>query len=340
MEFTNLNFISVLIFFLLIWIIFLLFRKNFSIQKQINKIFSKLWTWSFFYIKNFILFLSILIIFFWIFWVKYWDKIIKNESKWVDVMFVVDVSKSMNVADIDDWNYSYTRLDLVKKSISNFVANHLEDRFWLVIFAWDAVANVPLTTDHDVFLSFLDWVDYRNLVKQWSDFEKAVQLWVERFKSSSKDRSKVMIFVSDWWDEEDNPDYSSIKEIWEWVKWIKFFVAWIWTDKWWKIITWQDFFWRISYQKYKWQYVISAINESNLKNISSALWWEYLKIEDFWDLKKFNKEIWKLEKKVLKQNVNWEKADFWRNLAFISFFFFAIYLILYFFEERIFRKKF
>jgi hypothetical protein len=45
------------------------------------------------------------------------------------MMFVVDVSKSMNVADITDSNYSYTRLDVVKDSISKYVASHREDRF-------------------------------------------------------------------------------------------------------------------------------------------------------------------------------------------------------------------
>jgi len=44
-------------------------------------------------------------------------------------MFVLDVSKSMNVADIEDSNYAYTRLDIMKKSISNFVVKHENDRF-------------------------------------------------------------------------------------------------------------------------------------------------------------------------------------------------------------------
>jgi hypothetical protein len=32
-------------------------------------------------------------------------------------MFVLDVSKSMNVADINDSRYSYTRLDSAKEAI-------------------------------------------------------------------------------------------------------------------------------------------------------------------------------------------------------------------------------
>jgi hypothetical protein len=43
--------------------------------------------------------------------------------------FVVDVSKSMNVSDISDSNNAYTRLDVVKDSISKFVSSHPQDRF-------------------------------------------------------------------------------------------------------------------------------------------------------------------------------------------------------------------
>jgi hypothetical protein len=35
----------------------------------------------------------------------------------------------MNVADIRDTNYGYTRLDVVKNAISKFVINHKSDRF-------------------------------------------------------------------------------------------------------------------------------------------------------------------------------------------------------------------
>jgi hypothetical protein len=51
------------------------------------------------------------------------------------MMFVLDVSKSMNVADIIDSNYAYTRLDVIKDSIAKFVTTHKQDRFGLIIFA-------------------------------------------------------------------------------------------------------------------------------------------------------------------------------------------------------------
>ena len=256
MELTNLNYTTFSIFIIVTLWIWYLSYKFYLKNINFNKNYKLLSTWKYFYLKYIFLLTSFLIILLNIFWVKIWEKQNRNEAKWVDMMFVLDVSKSMNVADITDNNYAYTRLDIIKKSISNFVVKHENDRFWLVIFAWDAVSTVPLTTDHDIFLTFLENVDYRNLTVQWSDFEKAVSLWVDRF-STTDDRSKVLTFISDWWDNEDIVNYENISEISKKTPWINYFVVWIWTKTWWKIITWRDAFWNINFQTYNSDYVIS-----------------------------------------------------------------------------------
>ncbi|MDP2395610.1 MAG: hypothetical protein Q8S84_00880 [bacterium] len=43
--------------------------------------------------------------------------------------FVVDVSKSMNVADINDSEYAYTRLDVVKDAIAKYISSHTQNRY-------------------------------------------------------------------------------------------------------------------------------------------------------------------------------------------------------------------
>lgn len=329
MELTNLNYITFVIFILLfLWIAYLSYK--FYLKSIIfNKIYKLLANNSFFYFKYLFLVISFIILLFSIFWLKIWEKQTKNEAKWVDIMFVLDVSKSMNVADIEDNNYTYTRLDIMKKSISNFVVKHENDRFWLVIFAWDAVSTVPLTTDHDIFLTFLENVDYRNLTVQWSNFEKAISLWVDRFTSLDNNRSKIVAFVSDGWDEEDSVDSDSISSISKKVKWINYFVVWVWTKDWWKIINWRDPFGRVNYQQYNSDYVISKLNENNLNKIKNALNWEYLEVSKIDDLLNLDKYINKLEKKALETDINGEKADWWRALAIISFIFFIIFLLFY-----------
>lgn len=340
MEFTNLNFITFLIFIFLAWIILYVWFNTFNKQLKFNKKYKLLSTSKYFYIKYIFLILSFFVVLLSIFWVKIWEKTLVNQNNWVDMMFVLDVSKSMNVADISDSRYSYTRLDIAKEAIANFVINHPQDRFWLIVFAWDAVSTIPLTIDHDLFLTILQWVDYRNLVKQWSDFEKALDFWVERF-NYSKDRSKVLIFLSDWWDSEDKINKNNINKISKKVKWINYFIVWIWTESWWRIITWRDVFWSINYQRHNWEYVISKLNKSNLQDISSAVDWEYFIAKDVWDLSKMDNEINKLQKKLLDTDINWEKADWWRLLAIIWFILFLIFMIMYLgtSAKYTFRKK-
>ncbi|MDR2640906.1 MAG: hypothetical protein LBC61_06525 [Candidatus Peribacteria bacterium] len=53
----------------------------------------------------------------------------------MDIIFALDVSKSMNVIDIFSNNSSYSRLEFAKGAISDFVSNNLENRYSLVIFA-------------------------------------------------------------------------------------------------------------------------------------------------------------------------------------------------------------
>lgn len=328
MNITNLNIFSISIFIIIILSISFLLYKKYYTQINFNKKYELIASQKHFYIKYIFLFLSLFIILFSIFWIKYWNSKNNTDNNWIDTMFVLDVSKSMNVADITDWRYNYTRLDLAKKSISDYIIKNPQNRYWLVIFAWDAVSTIPLTTDKNLFLTMLSWVDYRNLTVQWSDFEKALNLATDRFVWD-KDRSKSVIFISDWWDDWDNTDINLDKS-----KHISFAVIWIGSSKWWKIIKWQDFFWKPIYQKYKWKTVISKLNIDNLENIADNLDTNLIELKDVWDLSKVEKWFNKLEKKAYENNINSNLADFSRVLTIISFIFFVIFLSMFLVESR------
>ena len=328
MEVTNLNLITFLIFIFFISFIFFSLFKFYLTEKNININFYLLKSWKYFYIKYIFLFISFLLVLVSIFWIKYWEKEVKNDSLGVDITFVLDVSKSMNVADIKGPDYIYTRLDIAKNAISKFVTEHKSDRFWLIIFAWEAISTIPVTMDHDIFLTFLKNVDYRNLTKQGSDFTKAISLWIDRF-SDSTDRSKALIFISDWWDLDYKIETDKIEDISKQIKWINYFVVWVWTEEGGNIITWKDVFWRLAYQKYNGEYVVSKLNRNNLHDVSDALNWEYLEVSEVNDILKLNKYINSIEKKILVSDVNGEKADAGRVLTIISFIFFILFLFLY-----------
>lgn len=322
--FTSFVFITASLIIFWLWFLYFKKRENFSIKYKL-----------FFSDKNtsyslLFLIISFFILLIWIFDFKWGELKTENEVSGIDIVFVLDVSKSMNVLDYKDWKYVYSRLDAAKSMISNYVGKHSENRFWLIVFAWDAISVSPLTTDSSTFLTLLSNVDYRNLASQWSDFEKAIELWVDRFNDD--DRAKAMVLISDWWDEEDKIDYSYIKNLVR-DKNISSFVFGVWTLEWWKILTWYDALRRAIYQRYNWEFVISKLNESNLKKIASSLGGVYFSVDN---LEKIWEYINWLEKKIIEvSSSKIEKSDWTRVLAFISFILFLVYLIY-----PVFRKKY
>lgn len=234
----------------------------------------------------------------------------------------------MNALDFSDWEYAISRLDFTKALISQYIINNPENRYWLVIFAGDAISTSPLTTDHSAFLTFLQNVNYQNLNIQWTNLEKAVDLWVERLYSQKgdEDRAKALIILSDWWDEWEEVNFDYISSLLD-AKTVSSFVIWIWKESWEKIPTGQDLFWNISYQKYKWQNVITKLNSKILSSLSSSIKWEYVKANKIEDLDTITSSINRLEKKAI-EVAGWEnKKDFWRILSIISVIFFILYLL-------------
>ncbi len=321
MELTNFNIYSFLIFFLVLGIIIFLLVKKINNTKKVEKKYEKLFEnnkKSFF--AEIFLSISLIILLFSIFGIKYSSDKIVNNTEGLDIVFVLDVSKSMNTTDID-WK---TRLNLAKKMIANYIWNNLNNRYWLIIFAWDAVSSSPLTTDYSTFITFLESIDYRNLNKQGSNFSKWILLASKRF-AKDENNSKVVILISDWADSDSQIDYKKIKKIAKDSK-INFFTIWIWTEAWWKIFEWFDVWWEKVFKTYKWKYVITKLNKKNLKNISNSLWWKYFMAENKNSLERLNIYLQDLEKNIISKWIWNNKKDFSRIFAIISFIFFLLYL--------------
>ena len=197
------------------------------------------------------------------------NKNIVNSNE--NIVFVLDVSKSMNTIDVKVNGQNTTRLRFAKKAIQNYVLKHPNFKYGLVIFAWQAQAIVPLTNDINIFLTFLEWVNYKNLTKQWTNFSQAIQLAIERFKNVKW--NKNLVLISDGWDPGD-------------YKWLNFkfpkdihsFVFWVWSKNWWKIFIWYDDFWEPIFETYRWNYVITKLNKENLEKLASDINWKYFNL--------------------------------------------------------------
>lgn len=71
------------------------------------------------------------------------------------VLFVVDVSTSMDVADMSVDGESVTRKRFTREVLTDFVAEHPGYQYAVVVFADEARTLVPSTTDPNILANFL-----------------------------------------------------------------------------------------------------------------------------------------------------------------------------------------
>lgn len=123
---------------------------------------------------------------------------VKSEQKLSNVMFVLDISNSMNAEDIEP-----SRLDQAKNLVINTMQKMKNDKVGIVVFAGDAVSVMPLTTDYGAAETYLSEIETNAMRVQGTDFLKAMQITSEKFKTVAKGSRKVVL-ISDGEDNEGN----------------------------------------------------------------------------------------------------------------------------------------
>lgn len=107
-----------------------------------------------------------------------------------DVVFVLDVSKSMLVTDMRP-----TRLARAKASIANFVKRKGTGSVGLVAFAGQAFLQCPLTRDYDAFFRTLEETDPSTIQAVGTDLGRALEE-AELAFASNRNR-KLVILLTD-----------------------------------------------------------------------------------------------------------------------------------------------
>ena len=245
---------------------------------------------------------------------------------WLDVMIILDVSKSMLAEDIQDSSWEYSRISTAKSLLWNIVTQNPENRYGLVIFAWEAVNVSPLTSDPQIFLNFLSWVDYRNINEQWTDLVAAYTLGLERF-IDDENNWKAVVLVSDWWDEDDSIDTKTIQKLLR-DSWTTQTVMGIWTIEWGKIARWRDIFWVTNYEQFNGKDVITKLNKKGLESISNLEWWEYYEISALDDIDTISSIFADIEKKSIEKAWWKNTLDITRYIAFFVFLIFIYFLMI------------
>lgn len=117
----------------------------------------------------------------------------KKERKGCDVIVCLDVSNSMLAEDL-----SPNRLERAKLALTQLISQMQDDRIGIVLFAGSAYTYLPLTSDYATARMFCDIIDTKLIDYQGTDINQALSIASQSFgETSSKDRSKAIILISD-----------------------------------------------------------------------------------------------------------------------------------------------
>ncbi|MEP1487836.1 MAG: VWA domain-containing protein [Algibacter sp.] len=114
---------------------------------------------------------------------------VKREG--VDIVFAVDVSKSMLAEDI-----APNRLDKSKQLVTQIINNLASDRVGIIAYAGKAFPQLPITTDYASAKMFLNNMSTDMLSSQGTAINEAIKLSKTYFDNEEQ-TNRVLIIISD-----------------------------------------------------------------------------------------------------------------------------------------------
>lgn len=114
---------------------------------------------------------------------------VKREG--IDIVFAMDVSKSMLAEDV-----APNRLDKSKQIVSQIINQLGNDRIGIVAYAGSAFPVLPITTDYGVAKMFLQSTNTDMVSSRGTSLDEAINLSATYFDDKSK-TSKLLILISD-----------------------------------------------------------------------------------------------------------------------------------------------
>jgi len=219
----------------------------------------------------------------------------KVKKNWIDIVLVLDVSKSMNATDLKP-----DRIEKAKIVISDFIKKQNTNRVWLIVFAWKPFSNIPLTFDYDILTETLEWIstDILNQNVNWLEWtaiwdalllSKNIFINKDQVSKDNKEllnREKVIILLTDW-DANKWVDPIIVSKLLKEEK-IKVYTIWIWSKKWWQIEINNWFF----MQTVK----IPPLKTKALKEIAKNTWWYFFRATDNNSIEEIFNKLEELEK--------------------------------------------
>lgn len=114
---------------------------------------------------------------------------VKREG--VDIVFAVDVSKSMLAEDI-----APNRLEKSKQLVTQIINNLASDRVGIIAYAGKAFPQLPITTDYASAKMFLNSMNTDMLSSQGTAINEAIKL-AKTYFDNEQQTNRVLIIISD-----------------------------------------------------------------------------------------------------------------------------------------------
>lgn len=122
---------------------------------------------------------------------KIGSKMEKVQREGIDLVFAVDVSKSMLCEDVQP-----SRLDRAKLIISKTLDELVGDRIGIISYAGRAYPQLPITTDYGAARLFLKNVDTDLIPSQGTAIGEAIDL-SSRFFNNQEQKNRLLVIISD-----------------------------------------------------------------------------------------------------------------------------------------------
>ena len=115
----------------------------------------------------------------------------------VDIVFAIDVSKSMLAEDV-----APNRLEKAQQLTAQIINNLVSDRVGIIAYAGKAVPQLPITTDYAAAKMFLQNMNTDMLSSQGTAIDEAIQLSRAYFNDAEQ-TNRVLVIISDGEDHKD-----------------------------------------------------------------------------------------------------------------------------------------
>ncbi|MFT6995599.1 MAG: Ca-activated chloride channel family protein [Maribacter sp.] len=129
---------------------------------------------------------------------------VKREG--VDIVFAIDVSKSMLAEDI-----APNRIEKAKRLVSEIINQLASDRIGIIAYAGKAFPQLPITTDYGAAKMFLQSMNTDMLSSQGTAINEAIEL-ATTFYDDDEQTNRVLFIISDGEDHSEGTTLNSVED--------------------------------------------------------------------------------------------------------------------------------